>query len=84
METSGSDQIPAAETSDALPKHTMIGEFDPARYKDEYRARVLDLVEAKAKGKVIKFPKAPRRTETKDLTSVLQKSLAAAKRRKSA
>jgi DNA end-binding protein Ku len=63
---------------------TMIAEFDPAKYKDEYRARVLDLVEAKAKGKVIKFPKAPKRPETTSLATVLQKSLAQAKGRKSA
>jgi DNA end-binding protein Ku len=31
--------------------------FDPAAYKDEYRQRVLELVEAKAKGRVLKLPK---------------------------
>lgn len=63
---------------------SMRGDFDIAQFKDTYRERVLELVEAKAKGKVLRFPKAPVRREAKDLASVLEKSLAAAKKRKSA
>src|SRR5690606_25796381 len=63
----------------------MEDDFDIAAYRDEYRDRVLDLVEAKAAGKVVKFPKAPARPKEKSLADVLERSLAAAgKGRKSA
>ena len=63
----------------------MRGDFDITEFKDEYRERVLDLVKAKAAGKVVRFPKAVARKEPTSLTSVLEKSLAAAKKeRKSA
>jgi len=56
----------------------MEDEFDIAAYRDEYRDRVLELVEAKAAGKVIRFPKAPVRAAEKSLVDVLERSLAAA------
>lgn len=63
----------------------MEDELDIAAYRDEYRDRVLELVEAKAAGKVVKFPKARAKKQEKSLTDVLEKSLAAAKKeRKSA
>lgn len=63
----------------------MEDELDFAAYRDEYRDRVLELVEAKAAGKVVKFPKAPRKAAEKSLEDVLAKSLKAAdKERKSA
>jgi DNA end-binding protein Ku len=51
--------------------------FDITAYHDEYRERVLELVEAKAAGKVVKFPTAPRRQTEVDLADVLEASLAA-------
>jgi DNA end-binding protein Ku len=61
------------------------GKFDISQYKDTYRERVLELVRAKAAGKIIKFPRAPKRTETTELADVLQKSIASVKKgRKSA
>jgi DNA end-binding protein Ku len=60
-------------------------ELDFAAYRDEYRDRVLELVEAKAAGKVVKFPRAPKRDIEASLADVLEKSLASSgKRRKSA
>jgi DNA end-binding protein Ku len=56
----------------------MEDELDLAAYRDEYRDRVLELVEAKAAGKVVKFPKAPARPKDASLADVLEKSLAAA------
>lgn len=57
------------------------GDFDPAAYRDEYRDRVLELVEAKAEGKVLKFPKAPKKKQDDDsLAAMLEQSLAAAKK----
>jgi DNA end-binding protein Ku len=56
----------------------MEDEFDPAAYHDEYRERVLELVEAKASGKVVKFPKVAAKTEETSLADVLAASVAAA------
>lgn len=60
------------------------GDFDPEDFRDEYRDRVLELVEAKAQGKTVKFPEPEKREETDDLAASLQASLEAAKERKSA
>jgi DNA end-binding protein Ku len=58
----------------------MEGELDIAAYRDEYRERVLELVEAKAVGKVVRFPKAPARKDGKSLADVLERSLAATRK----
>ncbi|MGI8844191.1 MAG: Ku protein [Gemmatimonadaceae bacterium] len=63
----------------------MEDELDLDAFKDEYRERVLELIEAKAAGKVVKFPKAPRKKGEQSLADALEKSIASAgKRRKSA
>ncbi|MGB7216917.1 MAG: Ku protein [Gammaproteobacteria bacterium] len=55
--------------------------FDPAQYRDEYRERVLELVKAKAEGKVIRHEKArPLRVEP-DLAKALRESLEAERKR---
>jgi DNA end-binding protein Ku len=51
--------------------------FDIAAYHDEYRERVVELMEARAAGKVVKFPRARVRKTEVDLADVLQASLAA-------
>lgn len=55
----------------------MEGELDMTEYKDEYRERVLEFVEAKAKGKVIRFPKVQEKKASDDLTAALERSIAA-------
>jgi DNA end-binding protein Ku len=60
----------------------MEDEVDLSQFKDEYRERVMGLIGAKEAGKVIKFPKAPRRKAEKDLADVLKKSLAAVQKEK--
>ncbi len=57
----------------------MVDEFDLASFRDEYRDRVMELIDAKAEGKVIRFPKASRRPAEKPLADVLAKSLEAVK-----
>lgn len=55
----------------------LAGTFDPNEYRDEYRARVMDLVETKAKGrkpKVTKF-RAKKTTDEDALTGALAASL---------
>lgn len=52
------------------------GEFDPGAYRDEYRERVLALIEAKRKGKVIRLERFRPRAVTDDtLLESLQASL---------
>jgi DNA end-binding protein Ku len=58
------------------------GPFDPSQYHDEYRARVLDLIEMKAKGKkpkVVAF--RPKKVKDDQLANALQASLAKTKRK---
>jgi len=58
------------------------GEFDPSEYHDEYRARVMDLIEQKSKGRKPKVAKFRPRAAKKDdqLDDVLAASLAKVKR----
>lgn len=55
-------------------------EMDFSAFRDEYRDRVMEFVEAKAKGKVIKFPRAKKKAEEKDLADVLARSLKSVKK----
>ncbi|MGW1675995.1 non-homologous end joining protein Ku [Saccharopolyspora sp. NPDC002376] len=54
--------------------------FDASQYRDEYREKLLELIDAKIKGREVEVP-APRAEEvvTPDLAEALQASLAAAK-----
>ena len=55
-------------------------DFEPAKYRDEYRERVLQLIEAKADGQVIAAaPVTEPATPVVDLMAALEASLAAAK-----
>lgn len=55
-------------------------DFDPDKYRDTYRERVLDLIEQKAAGKEIVAPAAPeRKAPVVDLMAALEASLTAAK-----
>src|SRR4051794_15279204 len=58
----------------------LAADFQPSRYKDTYRDRVVKLVEAKAKGKEpdLEMPEPPEPTD--DLLAALQASLKGAKR----
>ncbi len=54
-------------------------------FRDEYRDRVMELIEAKAEGKIIKFPKAAKKKKEGSLEEELAASLESAKKgRKSA
>ena len=56
-------------------------EFDPAQFRDEYRARVMDLIETKAAGKKPKVVKFRPKKETDDVTDALAASLAGMKKK---
>jgi DNA end-binding protein Ku len=63
---------------------TSSGEFEPSKYKDEYRERVLALIDAKAAGEAYEVPVTEEAPKVVDLMAALEASLAAAKARKSA
>ncbi|HEY6876995.1 MAG TPA: Ku protein [Polyangiales bacterium] len=56
--------------------------FDPAEYRDEYRERVEQFVEQKAKGHKPRLKKPTTKREAGDLSAALAKSLAGAKKAK--
>ena len=58
----------------------LAADFDPSKYKDEYREQLLDLIDRKAAGETIAA--APRELEQPkvvDLMAALEASIAAAK-----
>jgi len=58
-------------------------DWKPSRYKDTYREQVLDLIDAKAKGKEIVVPDEPEtKAEVVDLLAALEASVEAAKKSK--
>ena len=80
------DAIGDAEASDRELKmaeqliDSLSSEFDPTRFKDEYRERVLDLIERKASGEEIATqPEAEEPVAAPDLMAALEASLAAVK-----
>jgi DNA end-binding protein Ku len=62
-------------------------DFDPAAYRDEYRAELLALIERKAEGKEVltaPAPAEPAPTGTPDLMAALEESIAAAQSKRGA
>jgi len=51
--------------------------FDPTEFRDEYQEQLKSMLAAKAAGKVVHFPKAPKRERTDSLVASLQASLKA-------
>jgi non-homologous end joining protein Ku len=60
------------------------GEFNAADYKDEYRERVMEFIEQKAKGKAPRLRAVKSKRKAASLDSVLQKSLQSLKKEKRA
>jgi DNA end-binding protein Ku len=60
------------------------GEFDPKDYKDEYRNRVMEFIERKAKGKAPRLKPVKQKSKTTSLDSVLSKSIASLRKEKRA
>jgi DNA end-binding protein Ku len=57
----------------------LTGDFEPEKYRDNYREALLELIEAKAEGQEIKRP-APAVGKVTDLMEALRESIEAAKR----
>lgn len=75
VEASGREVDMAQQLIDSLS-----GEFDPGRYRDEYRERVLDLIERKAEGQEITIQPPEEPAKVPDLMAALEASVAAAKK----
>ncbi len=59
---------------------SLSSDFDPSKYRDEYREKVLDLIERKAQGQEIAVqPEAAAPAKVPDLMAALEASLAAVK-----
>ena len=59
---------------------SLSSEFDPSSYHDQYREKVLELIERKAQGEEIAIqPEAPAPAKVPDLMAALEASLAAVK-----
>jgi DNA end-binding protein Ku len=60
---------------------SLSGDFDPEKYRDEYRAELLELIERKARGEEVveAVSEAPKPTKAPDLMAALEESLAAVK-----
>ena len=59
---------------------SLSGDFDPSGYRDEYRDRVLDLIERKAAGETITIEApAAEKKEVPDLMAALEASISASK-----
>jgi DNA end-binding protein Ku len=57
------------------------GKFDPSKYHDTYRDRLLEIIEQKRKGKEIHVESPPKEEQPADLMAALRASLEAAKSR---
>jgi DNA end-binding protein Ku len=59
---------------------SLSGDFDPSEYRDQYRERVLDLIERKAAGETITIEEpVAEKKEVPDLMAALEASIAASK-----
>jgi DNA end-binding protein Ku len=63
----------------------LAGRFDPSQYRDEYRARVMDLIETRARGGKVQLKVfRPKKTDEDKLASALEASLAGMQKKRSA
>jgi DNA end-binding protein Ku len=78
------DRLPKAPEKELAMARQLIdslsAKFDPAKYQDDYREKVLELIEKKAKGEEIHFAPAARQEKVVNLMDALRKSLAQAQR----
>ncbi len=90
-EVVGTDDLDVKTTSETRPSERELGmarqlvnslsaEWEPDKYKDDYRAKVMALIEAKAEGNEFAMPEEPERpAPVVDLMAALEASLARAK-----
>ena len=85
------DELPKADKATKATKReldmaeqligSLTSDFDPERYRDEYRERVLNLIERKAEGEeiAVSAPPAEEAKPVPDLMAALEASIKAAK-----
>jgi DNA end-binding protein Ku len=83
------DDLPSAEDLNVSERElkmaqqlieSLTADFEPGKYKDEYREKVLEMIERKASGEEITVqPEAPQPARVPDLMAALEASLAAVK-----
>jgi DNA end-binding protein Ku len=94
------DEVVSPETLEGLPEDvevtdrelamaqqlidSLADDFKPERYRDDYRERVLEMIERKAEGQEIVLPEEEEQAPVVDLMAALEASLAAAKTRRDA
>jgi DNA end-binding protein Ku len=61
---------------------SLAAEWDPRKYHDAYRERVLKLIRDKARGKEVVLPEAPSQPKVADLMEALKQSIEATKKGK--
>ena len=54
---------------------TMDKPFDPGQFRDEYQAKLRELIESKIEGREVDVPSAPKSNAIADLMDALQASL---------
>jgi DNA end-binding protein Ku len=82
-ELSGDGEVATSDRELTMAKQlidSLTSEFEPEKYRDEYRERVLDLIERKAQGETVVI-EAPDEAPAKvpDLMAALEASIASAK-----
>ena len=89
VDAGGIDELEVLDTIDVSDKEirmaealvdSLAGDFDPAKYRDEYREQVLDLIKRKAEGEELEAPAAVAAApKVVDLMAALEASVKAAK-----
>jgi DNA end-binding protein Ku len=83
------DEVEAADAAETSPREvemaktlidTLSSEFDPSKYRDTYRERVMELIERKAEGEEIAVAPTEEPRAVPDLMAALEASVAAAKK----
>jgi DNA end-binding protein Ku len=86
LEVPSADAVQPSERELAMAEQlvqSLATEFDPAKYHDDYRERVLDLINRKAEGEEIAVPpETPAAAPVVDLMAALEASLAEARKEK--
>lgn len=76
LEAPGGRELDERELAMAAQLMEMLaGPFDPNEFRDEFRERVLEMIEVKAKGGTVKRGSKPKRERFDDLTEALRASL---------
>jgi DNA end-binding protein Ku len=83
-ELSGDGEVKTSDRELAMAKQlieSLTSDFEPEKYRDEYRERVLDLIERKAQGETIVIEEpAAEPEQVPDLMAALEASIAGAKK----